>query len=263
MPRIALALVGIVVFAACSGSQSADEEVRSFSEIAADEVVIDVDPSGTFATLMVTTSINAVCAVSYGPDQGLGSIATDQDMGGQGHSTHHAVMTGLEPGNEYQYRLQGIGPDGTLYRSELLAFSTPLAVENPSLGPNLALGATIIEVSSEFSDGFAAENAVDGDSSTEWATRGDGGEAFIVLDLGDVFNVLGVSFRTRSMSDGTAITNTFTVTVDNQETLGPFPASPDLSVADVAFAGRIIRIAVDDSTGGNTGAVEIGIYQAP
>jgi hypothetical protein len=46
---------------------------------------VDVDPSGLTATVAVTTSIDAVCAVSYGVDEPAGSLATDQDMAAGGH----------------------------------------------------------------------------------------------------------------------------------------------------------------------------------
>jgi hypothetical protein len=36
-----------------------------------------------------------------------------------------------------------------------------------------------------------------------------------------------------------------------------------LTVADVAFTGRVVRFDVAGSTGGNTGAVEIAVYVAP
>ncbi len=260
---MAMGLVGLLLLAACSSPQSGDGDVRPFDEIAVAGPVVEVDPSGTFATVTVTTSIDAVCAVSYGPDEDLGSIATDQNMDPTGHSDHSAVMTGLIPGTEYQYRLQGIGPDGTLYRSGILTFSTPEAAPSATPGPNIALDAIVVEVSSEFSDAFAARNAIDGDISTEWSSRGDGNDAYIVLDLAGPVEVIGVGFRTRSMGDGTAITNSFTVTVDGQEPLGPFPAGAGLAIAEISFVGRTIRIDVEESTGGNTGAIEIEIYGAP
>ena len=70
----------------------------------------------------------------------------------------------------------------------------------------------------------------------------------------------GVGFRTREMSDGTSITNSFTVTVDGGDTFGPFEAGLGLAVGDFEATGRVFRIDIDSSTGGNTGAVEIEIY---
>ena len=71
----------------------------------------------------------------------------------------------------------------------------------------------MVDVSSEFSAGFAAELAVDGDLATEWSTSGDGDDGTITIDLGAARDIAGVEFVTRSMADGTAITSTFTVEI--------------------------------------------------
>jgi hypothetical protein len=243
---------------ACSGDTGGADDVRPFSDIAESEPVIEFDPSGTSATLLVATNQDAVCAIAYGIDGPFGSIATDQEMdAGRGHSTHRPVMTGLEPGTEYQYRLQGVAADGLLYRSEVLTFTTPAADATSDFGPNVALGAVVTDVSSEFSANFGGANAVDGDAATEWSSNGDGNDAFITIDLGEVVDVTAVGFRTRSMSDGSVTSETFTVEVDG-EVFGPFPAGPDPS--SVAFRGRTLTYRVDTSSGGNTGAVEVEVY---
>ncbi len=173
----------------------------------------------------------------------------------------------LEQGREYVYVLQGTTADGTLYRSEVDTFTIPVtdsetAAPGPDLGPNIALDATVADVSSEFGDSFAAPRAIDGDLSTEWSSRDDGDEAFITLDLGAATDITGVAFLTRSMADGSSITETFTVTVDGDETYGPFPAgSPaDARVAEVDATGQQLTFEVESSTGGNVGAVEIQVF---
>ncbi len=72
----------------------------------------------------------------------------------------------------------------------------------------------------------------------------------------------GIAFRTREMADGSAITHTFTVVVDDGKRLGPFTAGDRTraNVASVSVAGRVLRFEVEDSTGGNTGAVEIEVF---
>lgn len=60
------------------------------------------------------------------------------------------------------------------------------------------------------------------------------------------------------MSDVTAITRSFTVTVDYGETLGPCPAGSE--PVDVRFRGQVLRFDAAESTGGNSGAVEIEVY---
>lgn len=50
-----------------------------------------------------------------------------------------------------------------------MQFTTPAAAVVDTPGPNVATEATVTDVSSEFSEGFAADNAIDGDPSTEWS----------------------------------------------------------------------------------------------
>ncbi len=252
------AMLGLVVVA-CGGTGGDALSPADFSEIALSDPVMEPDPSGLSATLTVSTSIEAVCAVAYGETEQLGSLATDQDMGGAGHSDHNAVLTGLSPDTEYFYRLQGVGPDGRLYQSGLFRFRTPVASESELPGDNVAVGAAVIESSSEFSDAFGDDLAVDGDLGTAWSSAGDGDDAYIVVDLGEEVSAVAVGFRTRTMGDGSAITETFTVTVDGDETFGPFATG----VAPVAFTGRVVRFDVETSTGGNTGALEIEVYVSP
>jgi hypothetical protein len=158
--------------------------------------------------------------------------------------------------------MQAVGIDGRLYRSPVYTFHTPSAVHRTA-GNDVAIGATVLKVSSVFSLDFAAKNAVDGDPGTEWATQGDGNHAFITIDLHRTVRVSAVAFRTRSMGDGTAITRTYSVTVDGKKTYGPFKASPGSAVNRVAFTGRVIRFSVVQSTGGNTGASEVAAYGKP
>ena len=73
----------------------------------------------------------------------------------------------------------------------------------------------------------------------------------------------GVGFQTREMSDGTSVTLSFTVTDANGTVYGPFEAGPGLAIARADFVGRVVRIDVETSTGGNTGAVEIEVYGKP
>ena len=253
---MALCLIVVIGLAVSACSADPGTEIGDFSSIAESDPVIEFDPSGTVATLRVTTNLDAVCAVTYGIDGPSGSIATDQDMGVGGHSDHRAVMTGLQPGTEYKYRLQGVATDGVIYRSEVMTFTTPDA-ETGGFGPNVAVGASVLDVSSEFSADFAAANAVDGDLATEWSSQGDGDDAFITIDLGARVAVTAVAFRTRSMGDGSATTETFTVEVDGS-LHGPYAAEPTPTPA--SFTGQILRFDVVSSTGGNTGAVEIEVF---
>jgi hypothetical protein len=249
------------------GPIDSNGQVADFSEIQLGDIVLEFD--GSTATLLVTTSIDVVCAVAYGPTAALGLLATDTDMAGGGHSDHHPMLPGLEAGEHYSYRLQGVGADGTLYASELMTFVVPSAdgSGDTSSGfspesPNVAVGAAVTSVSSEFSDSFAAHLALDGDLATEWSSAGDGDEAFIEFDLGETMVIEAIGFRTRQMSDGTSITTSFTVDVD-AETHGPFDSGPGLVLAPLDAVGRLIRVDVHTSTGGNTGAIEVEVFGEP
>jgi len=180
-------------------------------------------------------------------------------MDGGAHQEHAPLLTGLEPDTEYRYVLQGSDTAGRLYRSETMTFTTPPASQ-AAAGTNVAVDATVVAASSEFSDGFAAERAIDGDLGTEWATAGDGDDAWIEIDLGGVTGLVGVRLRSRSMTDGTSIIEQYTVTVDGGEPLGPFDAGDE---AEVAVSGQRLRIDAVTTTGGNTGAVEIEVYAQP
>lgn len=260
--RIPVMLVALAVtLGACSAEQ--DEAVVHPAEDVIDgEITVTPDPSGTSATVTVTTTVNMACAVVYGTTEDLGDgIATDSDMSGGAHSDHAPVLTGLRPDTEYYLRVQGSGADGRLYRSDLVTFRTPAAEALERPGENAATDATVVAASSEFSEDFSAANAIDGDPATEWSTDGDGDDAWITIDLGEPVDVVGIGYRSREMTDGTSIVDSFTVTVDGEQTLGPFSAGTGLSVADVEFTGQRLRIDAVETTGGNTGAVEIEIYR--
>jgi hypothetical protein len=259
LPAVLAALA--FVLAGCAG-ESDEAVVLSAEDVIDGDITVSPDSSGISATVRVTTSIDMVCAVVYGTTPELGDgIATDSDMGGGAHTDHEAVLTGLEPNTEYYLRVQGSGSDGQLYRSELITFRTSEAEPPERPGENIAVGADVVEVSSEFSDTFAAANAIDGDPATEWSTAGDGDDAWITIDLGQPVDVVGIGFHSREMGDGTSIVNSFSVTVDDDETFGPYPGGPGLSLIDVAFTGQVLRFDAVDTTGGNTGVVEIEVYR--
>lgn len=245
---------------------AASQAVRDFAEIQVGEVRLEFDPAKGTAVLTVDTSIDAVCAVAYGPTADLGSLASDSDMAGGGHANHHPRLTGLAAGTVW-YRLQGVGPDGVLYQNEIMQFEFPEGSgegdgsAQPPL-PNVASRATVTDVSSEFSDAYSGSNAIDGDLATEWSSAGDGDDAFIVLDFSEDMRIRGIGFHTREMTDGTSRTTTFTVTVDGT-VFGPFDAGPGLAIALFEATGQVVRVDVETSTGGNTGAIEVEVYAEP
>lgn len=255
----AVAAVAVALLAGCAGDDDAQVRAEPIESIIEGDIEIAPDPSGTTATLRVDTTVPVACAVIYGPDDTFGSVAVDGDMQGGAHEDHSPLLSGLQPDTEYRYVLQGSDAAGTFYRSEVMTFRTPPA-DPSTTAANLAAGGTVTGASSSSSPAFAPELAIDGDLATEWSTDGDGDDAWIELDLGEPREIAAVAYRTRQMSDGTAIVETFTVTIDGGEPLGPFPAGTAPVELAEPVTGRTVRFDADRTTGGNTGAVELQLF---
>jgi hypothetical protein len=267
----AVVLLVALAAAACSsesGSSASASEVRPFSEVQATDFVFEADPTNPERGIFrVTTSQPMICAIVWGETESFGNFNNSLAMNGTGIAQHDVYLPGAVPGRTYFFQVQGATADGTLYRSETRTFTIPgdgssnATTPNGQQGTDLAVGATVAEVSSEFGPAVAATNAIDGSGTTEWSSAGDGDAAFITIDLGTTRQVNGVEFITRSMPDGTAITKTYTVTVDGGTTYGPFPAgtAADPRFASLATSGQRFRFDVDTSTGGNVGAVEVRV----
>lgn len=259
---LAVAAVSLAL-AGCGGSgrSGATESVRDFRVIEVGKTRLKIAADGRSAVVQVQTDPPTVCAIAYGRTGSLGLIANDPNMGGTAISRHVVALPGLTPNTTYRYRLTATDAQGRVFQTRLTSFTTTLSKAS-ALGRDVAVGAKIVAVSSQWSSAYRAVNAVDGDLSTEWSSAGDGDRAFITIDLGTRRNITGVGFRTREMSDGSAITRTFAVVVDGGKRYGPFPAGNrlDLRLARVSFTGRRLRFEVVTSTGGNTGAAEIQVF---
>ena len=276
MPIAAIAVGLLLVVSACGGDSEAtstpEATVRPFSEVQADEFVFEADPTDSERGIFrVETTEPMICAIVWGETEALGNLNNSLAMNGTGIVSHDVYLPGAIAGRTYYFQVQGSTADGTLYRSETAMFTIPEGetsappTDSASRGVNLALGSSVVDVSSEFNSSFAAANAIDDSGTTEWSSAGDGDDAFITIDLGDTVEIAGVEFITRSMLDGTAITETFSVTVDDRNTYGPFPAGTavDANFAAIDGMGRVIRFDVDTSTGGNVGAVEVRVLAPP
>ena len=262
---VALAALCLLV-TACGGTGGTggtgkSASIRPFALIEVGKTRLQLAADGRSAIVQLQTNPPTVCAIAYGTTASLGSIADDPDMGGTAITRHTVVLAGLTPGATYRFRLTATDAQGLVFQTrELGTFTTPRNVS--TLGPDIAIGAKVVGVSSQWSTDYKAANAVDGNPSTEWASAGDGNRAFITIDLGRAREIAGVAFITREMSDGSAITRTFAVVVDGRRRYGPFPAGNSVNprVATVSFTGRRIRFDVVSSTGGNTGAAEIEVF---
>jgi F5/8 type C domain len=262
--RTLLALAALcLVVAACGskGEAKGAASVRAFRLVEVGKTHLQVAADGRSATVQVETNPPTVCAIAYGKTASLGSIADDPNMGGTAISQHTVVLSGLTPGTTYRYKLTATDAQGLVFQTPgLAAFTTPR--EAAAQVRDVAIGAKVVAVSSQYSDAYRASNAVDGNLSTEWASDGDGNRAFITIELQREYKINGVAFISREMSDGSAVTLTFAVVVDGRKRYGPFPAGNALDprIARVSFSGRSLRFEVVTSTGGNTGAAEIEVF---
>lgn len=244
--------------------------VRPFEEVQANEMKFERDPADPSRGIFrVRTTEPMICAIVWGPDESFGRFNNSLAMNGTGLVDHNVLLPDVAPGVTYSYVVQGTTADGTLYRSKVGTFrlraGTPIETPETVKGlPNAALGATVVDASSEFSTVFAAANAIDGDPRTEWATKGDGDRGSITLDLGQPTRIEAIEFVTRSMGDGSATTSRYTVSVDGGAPMGPYRAGTLARTrpTTVTATGQLVRFDVARSTGGNVGAVEIRVYAA-
>lgn len=264
VPALTAALV-----LACGSSNGGGTATRPLDEILDGPVEI-TDLTATRAVVRVETTVEVVCSVVYGTDTDYGSQSTDLDMGGRAHSSHAAPLRGLDPDTVYHYRLQGSASDGTFYVSDDMTFRTPAAdASMQDHGVNLAsaaAGARIAEASSQFggSATWAPENAIDGEPDTEWSSAGDGDDAFITVELAQPSELTAVGLWTRTMGSSAQISR-FRVVTEDGTVLGPFElaGSNQMYVFPVSATAQRLRFEVVESSGGNTGVVELAAYAVP
>ena len=149
-------------------------------------------------------------------------------------------------------------------------FASPASFEgSTALGDNLsspAQGASIVEASSNYEGGandssFGADKALDGDPNTAWSSNGDGSDAWLEIELLSETQVMSLGFWSRTMGDSAEIFS-FRVVTDRGEVVGPFilEGSGEMYYFDTDVRGKRLRFEAIDSSGGNTGAVEIAVY---
>ena len=272
--------IAVIALAACSPDEPDEVEnapaitegitFRSIDEIIDAELeVTDFANDGT-ATLPIHTTVPVACTVVYGTTPEFGSLTLDQDMDGGTHSDHNPLLSGLEPDTDYYFRTQGVDDDGNIYLSEVMTFTTPPLDTSQAETENLASpenGAEIIGYSSAFGgaeldDRWGAGSAFDDNPNSEWSSAGDGNDAWVEIELERRARIDSVDFRSRSMSDGTAIALAFTITTDDGETFGPFelPDTDSSYAFDIGIEAKTLRFDLVDTTGGNTGVVDIAVY---
>lgn len=123
----------VLVLAACAGGGSdatsadaVDIEVRPLEEVLDSPIVVSADPSGTSATVTLTTTVPLACAAIYGEDDRFGMVATDADMAGAAIIDHAPVLLGLQPETDYRYVMQGSDAAGFGVRSRSMGDGTSI-----------------------------------------------------------------------------------------------------------------------------------------
>ena len=231
-----------------------------------------VDVTAHSARVHAVTNIDVVCSVAYGETREYGRLATDSDMDASGHEDHGPLLTGLKPNTEYHLTFGGIGPDGTVYRYSDMTFRTkpaPVGAPAKPSGQDLALlanGARVVGTSSNFggagnSETWGGNQAIDGDASTQWSSDGDGNDAWIEIELAAETRVTGLGFWSRTMGSSAEV-HAFRVVSDGGEVRGPFRLEDASTVHyfETDLTATRLRFEVTESSGGNTGAVEIEVY---
>ena len=268
--RAAARFVGLLLLALVSYACGSTEIGDLTPILESPPEVVDITAHSVRVTAV--TNVDMACAIAYGPTEEYGSLATDTDMAGSGHRDHAPLLTSLQPDTEYHLTFGGIGPDGTVYRYKDLTFRTspesPSASAKPE-GDNLALlsgGARVVGTSSNFgdagnSDTWGGNQAIDGDPATEWSTNGDGNDAWVEIELPAATEVTAVGFWTRTMGTSAEV-HSFRVVSDQGDVEGPFQleGASSSQYFQTELQAKRLRFEVVESSGGNTGAVEIEVY---
>jgi len=172
--------------------------------------------------------------------------------------------------------LASVDGDGDTQISPYDKICPPESIRNLALSTE---GALILDVSSNWGrtpDGIysdkGATKAIDGLDDTNWATDTDGDDAYISIQLASPSNILYTEFHTMSMGSNVQIYSyqveaskggkSFDVIVASDCNLPDALRSYrcDLNIGDSTLGASVVTFRVLRSTGGNTGAYEIGVY---
>jgi hypothetical protein len=215
--------------------------------------------------------------IDYGNDTQYGSAVDIPKV--KAAANHDVSLKGLKAGAGYHYRLTLIDEAGQAYDSGDLEFATEAPAAGGSASTerpreenvaSLAASAHIVGVSSTLNGGdnsseFGALKAIDGLDDTEWASNGDGNQAWIEVGLAQTYTINAVGFRSRKTPDGSGQVSRFTVTTDQGQTAGPFqlPNADRIYYFAVEFTAHSLRFKTVETSGGNSGAVAIEAFGIP
>ena len=222
-------------------------------------------------TISFDTGVPTVCNAAFGETTAYGQVATIPMLSGA-TLDHVLTFVGLEPGTTYHYRITATDIEGKVYQSKDFTFTTEArqAGEEQTNWLALGMGGTVVESSSNFGgasndEPWGADNAIDGSAGTAWSSDGDGNDAFLVIQLAEATRIEMLDVHTRMMPNDTSQIFSFTLTDDQGESHGPFElpdATQPYSFA-VDFIASFMRFDVVESSGGNTGFVELAAYGSP
>jgi len=262
-------LVSSLTVTSCTGDNEA--RIKTLTEIPGGfdgPHVQDIGPHS--ARIVFTTGKPVVCNVAYGTDTKYGRLTL---MAMTGPLTNHDVqLLGLQPNITYHFKVTVTDLASNIYQSDDLTFTTIKGdVSSKPSGRNIAAateGARVVGVSSNWGGGnldssFGGNKAIDGDPSTEWSSDSDGDEAWIEIELGQQYSLNAIGFWTRTMGNSAQIFS-FSVITDDGQQLGPFELldASTIYYFKVQTSAKRLRFEVANSSGGNTGAVEIEAYSA-
>ena len=184
---------------------------------------------------------------------------------------HVLTFSNLESQTTHHYQITATDNQGNVYQSNDFTFTTEASAAEQGRANlfSLEAGTRVVEVSSNY-DGAAndepwgANNAIDGSDGTAWSSDGDGDGAYLVLELPKQQHIDTLVVQTRVMGDGTARVFSFTVTDDLGQIHGPYELADGFQSYEfpVDIQSKTLRFDAVESSGGNTGFVELAAYGA-
>ena len=246
--------------------------ISNFDTCDLEQDLVATDVLATSASLSFISSVPTLASSAYGPAPAMGSLL--RASGTSPFTQHDLDLLALDPSTEYRVQTLLVDEMSTVCIAGDITFATleaEIDPEKPTL-LNVALlaeGAFISGVSSNWGgsgneSSFGANNAIDGDHTTEWSSASDGDDAWIEITLSETATVTSIGFWTRTMGSSAQISR-FSVTNPEEGLLGEFdlPDAKGLFVFEVPeTTADSLRFDVVTSSGGNTGVRTIEIYSA-
>lgn len=278
---VIFAFVGLVLLISGFYIGSIKAESSSSSEVQVlDTEGIAFTNKDNKTSVSFTTEKPGFCQVLIGTGEGQFDRVAVESMPEGAHNEHYNVIEGLEPNTSYTYKINFTSSDGEFFQSKESTFNTSEKsnantemnqVDKPN-GQNIALlanGGKVLEVSSNYGGAsndqmWGAEKAIDGDPTTEWSSSGDGNNAWIEIGFNQSYSLDAVGFWTRTMGSSAEIKQFKIATLDGKE-LGTYKVNGPDQIQYFELGSSVetdgLRFEVVDSSGGNTGAIEIEIYR--